>query len=513
MAEPLPMIRCGNETRTHEEVADRTARIASGLRGLGVRPGDRIALLLYNDISFVEIIGAASLIGAASVPLNWHLRANELRYLIENSGASVIFVHSPFKELIREAAPDRILIEVSTAGALAGALDLTAEQAAVRGGCLQLDAWLAEQMPFTGPPEKAPMSVIYTSGTTGSPKGVLRDPVAPDYQLDVAGLFMQTLAVAPGGRTLVVAPMYHSAPNAHAAFAAKLGLDTTIMPRFDAEEMLALIERHRINHVQLVPTHFVRLLALPAAVRTHYDLSSLHTVVHAAAPCPPDVKHRIIEWLGPIVHEFYGGTETGGVVACDSAEWLAHPGTVGKPLRDGAVRILDPDRRDVPTGQSGEVFLKPPSCWPDFTFIGDPGKRARMDFEGYVSIGDVGYLDADGFLYLNDRAIDMVISGGVNIYPSEIENTLLSHEGVRDAAVFGVPDPEFGEQLVAHIDVDPEAGLDEQEIRNYLAARLARFKVPKVIVFDDNLPREATGKLIKRRIRQKYLDTTTNTRG
>lgn len=510
MSEQLPMIRCADEARTHGEVADRTARIATGLRALGIGPGDRIALLLHNDISFVEIIGAASLVGAASVPLNWHLRATELRYLVENSGASIIFVHSPFMEVIREAAPDRTLVEVSTTGSFAAALSLTAEQMSPRGGCLQFDTWLSEQKPFTGPAEKAPMSVIYTSGTTGSPKGVLRDPVAPDRQLEVAGLFMQTLAVTPGSRTLVVAPMYHSAPNAQAAFAAKLGLDTTIMPRFDAEGMLALIERHRINHVQLVPTHFVRLLGLPAEVRARYDLSSLQAVVHAAAPCPPDIKHRIIDWLGPIVHEFYGGTETGGVVACDSVEWLAHPGTVGKPLRDGVVRILDHDHLDVPVGQSGEVFVRSPSCWPDFTFIGDAGKRARMSVEDYVSIGDVGYLDAEGFLYLNDRAIDMVISGGVNIYPSEIENTLLSHDGVRDAAVFGVPDADFGEKLVAHIDVDPESGLDEQGIRSYLAERLARFKVPKVIVFDDDLPREATGKLMKRRIRQRYLDAVTS---
>ncbi|MBJ8343855.1 AMP-binding protein [Antrihabitans sp. YC2-6] len=494
MTEQVPMIRCGNEARPYAEVAGRTARIASGLRGLGVKPEGRVGLLMYNDISFIEVIGAASLIGAASVPFNWHLRPNEVRYLVENSEASVIFVHTPLLAVAREAAPDRILVEVAIPGI------------APQGDALLFEEWLAEQAPYAAPPESAPLSVIYTSGTTGSPKGVLREPISPDHQLQVAGLVVQTLAMKPGHRTLVVAPMYHSAPNAQAAFAAKMGLDITIMPRFDAEEMLALIERQRINHVQLVPTHFVRLLALPAEVRARYDLSSLEAIVHAAAPCPPQVKQQIIDWLGPIVHEFYGGTETGAVVASTSAEWLAHPGTVGKPMFDASVRILDPDRQPLPAGESGEIFVKPPSFWPDFTFIGDPDKRARMDFEGHVSIGDIGYLDSDGFLYLNDRAIDMVISGGVNIYPTEIENALLSHDGVRDAAVFGIPDADLGEKLVAHIDVDPDAGLDEDAIRRYLGEQLAKFKVPRVIVFDDKLPREASGKLMKRRIRQRYLD-------
>ncbi|HEY1967878.1 MAG TPA: AMP-binding protein [Pseudonocardia sp.] len=504
MIDQQPMIRCGEVTRTHAELADRAARIATGLRELGVGADDRIAMLLYNDVAFLEIMAAASLIGVASVPLNWHSTAKELGYVIDDCDARVIFVHSPLLALVREVAGDRTLIEVPVAGTAVDAPGRSPAGVAYR----QLEDWLVEHQPLDQPAPKAPMSVIYTSGTTGSPKGVLREPADADRQAEIGALVVEGLGMSPGARTLIVAPMYHTAPNVQAAFAVRLGLDVTIMPRFDAEEVLALIERHRISHAQFVPTHFVRLLGLPPEVRARYDVSSLKSVVHAAAPCPPPVKLQIMDWFGPVVREFYGGTETGVVVCCDNAGWVAHPGTVGKPVLDADVRILDETRRPVPVGETGEVFVKPPSCWPDFTYIGDAGKRARMDVGGYLSIGDVGYLDEDGYLYLNDRAIDMVISGGVNIYPSEIENCLVTLSGVRDAAVFGIPDPDLGEALVAHVEVDPAAGLSEDDIRRHLREHLARFKTPKIIVFDDALPRQASGKLFKRQLKQRYTQGT-----
>jgi long-chain acyl-CoA synthetase len=298
--------------------------------------------------------------------------------------------------------------------------------------------------------------------------------------------------------------MYHTAPNVHAIAAVVLGMDLTVLPRFDPADFLRVIEEHRIGHLQMVPTMFVRLLQLPDDVRAQYDLSSLQTVVHAAAPCPVEVKRRMIEWFGPVVTEYYGGSETGIAVWCDSAEWLAHPGTVGHPVDGSGIRIVGDDGEDLPVGDVGVVYIKPADNWPDFTYIGDDDKRRVMERAGYLTVGDVGRLDADGYLYLTDRANDMVISGGVNIYPAEIEGVLYSLAGVRDVAVFGIPDEEYGEILAAHIDVDPSAGLTQDAVRDFVRGRLAGYKVPTVVVFDDNLPREESGKLFKRRLRDMY---------
>jgi len=302
-------------------------------------------------------------------------------------------------------------------------------------------------------------------------------------------------------RTLVAAPMYHSAPNVHSLVSAAAGIDLTIMASFDAEELLRLIEEHQIDHFQAVPTMFVRLLHLPDEVREKYDVSSLKSVVHAAAPCPPEVKRRIIDWFGPIVSEYYGGTETGACVACGSADWLAHPGTVGRPIEDADVRIFSENGDLLPEGESGRIHLRPPSVLPNFTYHGNPDKRAAIERDGYLDIGDVGYLDHDGFLYLNDRSTDMIISGGVNIYPAEIEACLLELDGIRDVAVFGVPDEEFGEAIAAHVEA---TGLTEDVVRDHVRTNLAGYKVPKVVVFDNDLPREDTGKLMKRKIRARY---------
>jgi long-chain acyl-CoA synthetase len=346
--------------------------------------------------------------------------------------------------------------------------------------------------------------VIYTSGTTGRPKGILRTNGSPEERLAGIGTLMQRLGIVANCRTMVPAPMYHTAPNVHALAAVALGLDLTVLPRFDPEDFLRVVEERRIDHVQMVPTMFVRLLQLPVDVRARYDLSSLRNVVHAAAPCPVDVKRQMIDWLGPIVTEYYGGSETGIAVWCDSAEWLAHPGTVGHAVDGSDIRIVGGDGGEVPPGEVGVVYIRPADNMPDFTYIGDDDKRRDMERSGYVTVGDVGRLDDDGYLYLTDRATDMVISGGVNIYPAEIENVLYELDGVRDVAVFGIPDPEYGEALAAHVDADPAAGLTEDDIRQFVRARLAGYKAPKVVVFDSDLPREESGKLFKRRLREAY---------
>jgi long-chain acyl-CoA synthetase len=297
--------------------------------------------------------------------------------------------------------------------------------------------------------------------------------------------------------------MYHTAPNVYSLACALLGMDMTIMERFDAEEFLRIVQEQRVTVVQMVPTMFVRLLALDEEVRRSYDTSSLRWIVHAAAPCPPDVKRAMIDWLGPIVAEYYGGTETGPVTYCTSEEWLAHPGTVGRPLSSARVKVVGEDGAELPPGESGEIYAWL-DLFPDFTYEGDDGKRRSVEHEGLISVGDVGYLDAEGFLFLNDRRSDMVISGGVNIYPAEIEACLLALDGVRDCAVFGVPDEEFGEALAAHVELDEGASLAEEAVRAHVRAHLAGYKTPKVVVFEDSLPREDSGKIFKRRLREPY---------
>jgi long-chain acyl-CoA synthetase len=297
--------------------------------------------------------------------------------------------------------------------------------------------------------------------------------------------------------------MYHSAPNAFALGSAIRLVDQTLMPRFEAEELLRIIEARRVTTVQMVPTMFVRLLQLPEATRARYDLSSLEVVVHAAAPCPPEVKRAMIDWLGPIVTEYYGSTETGPVVHCTSEEWLAHPGTVGKPVEGATVKVYDPDGNELGPGEPGDVYVRL-DVVPDFTYRGDDAKRASVERDGLITAGDVGYLDAEGFLHLNDRRNDMVIAGGVNIYPAEIEACLHTLKGVRDCAVFGIPDERMGEALAAYVDADPAANLTAEAVREHVDRNLARYKVPRVVEFRDDLPREDSGKVFKRLLKEPY---------
>jgi long-chain acyl-CoA synthetase len=486
-------VRCGHLFRDYEDVRARAGAAANGLVALDVTAGDRVAVYLHNEIAFIEASIGIGMLGAIPVPVNWHWQGDELAYLLDDSDSKVIFTETGLVSTAEAVAGDRALIEV------------TRESERPTGRHPVYEEWLALQGPWTEPPRQAPMSMVYTSGTTGRPKGIVRTPSTPAQSQAIAGLVFETFGLAPEMRTLVAAPMYHSAPNVHSLVSAAAGIDLTIMASFDAEELLRLIEEHQIDHFQAVPTMFVRLLHLPDEVREKYDVSSLKSVVHAAAPCPPEVKRRIIDWFGPIVREYYGGTETGACVTCGSADWLAHPGTVGRPIEDADVRIFSENGDLLPEGESGRIHLRPPSVWPNFTYHGNPEKRAAMENDGYLEIGDVGYLDHDGFLYLNDRSIDMIISGGVNIYPAEIEACLLELDGVRDVAVFGIPDEEFGEAIAAHIEA---TGLTEDEVREHVRTNLAHYKTPRIIVFDNDLPREDTGKLMKRKIRARYWPPT-----
>jgi long-chain acyl-CoA synthetase len=496
-----PVIRIGEREVGQDELKLRAARVARALLAAGVNHGERVSVVVRNDPDFLMLSAACGLLGVVPVPVNWHWRGVELQHVLTHSESRVAFANSCFVGEVEKVLPEGVpLIEVP----------VREEQAQAYGACAptgrhpMLDEWLAGHEPLSEQLPTAPLGLIYTSGTTGLPKGVIREAMTPEQSGQVALATLGGMGLAPGMSTIITAPMYHSAPNAQGVFALALGIDLTIMARFDPEEFLRLVEEQQLTHAQVVPTMFVRLLELPEEVRSRYDLNSLKAVVHAAAPCPAHVKRRMIEWFGPVICEYYGGTETGIIVTCDSHEWLAHEGTVGKPLEGADIRVFDPDGNVLPRGETGEVYVKPPDYAPRFTYLGQDDKRREIDRAGYLSIGDVGHVDADGFLYLSDRARDMVISGGVNIYPVEIEACLLELPGVRDVAVFGIPDDSYGEALAAHVDVDPNAGITEDAIRDHVREQLAGYKVPRTVVFDDRLPREESGKIFKRRIRERY---------
>lgn len=492
-------VRCDGRFTTYPDLFGRALRASSGLLELGVGAGDRIALLLRNSIEFLEASIATAPLGASAVPINWHWRGDEIAHVLSDSGAKALIVHADLWPAIAASVPEGLAIILVPAGESASE-PLAAE---LPDGALWWRDWLEGHEPWAQAPEAAPVSIIYTSGTTGRPKGVVRAPATDEQREGTRALLGEIFQLGEGERTVIPAPMYHTAPNVYALVAATHGMDMTIMTRFDPEDFLRIVDEQRVTVVQMVPTMFVRLLSLPEQVRGGYDLSSLRWVVHAAAPCPPEVKRAMIEWLGPIVAEYYGGTETGPVVFCTSEEWLAHPGTVGRPIERADIRILDGDGHELPTGESGEVFMWL-DVWPDFTYAGDDEKRRSIERDGLISCGDIGYLDAEGYLYLNDRRSDMVISGGVNIYPAEIEACLLSLPGVRDCAVFGIPDDEFGEALAAHVELHDGTRLTADAVRDHVHTNLAGYKTPRVVEFSESLPREDSGKIFKRRLREPY---------
>jgi long-chain acyl-CoA synthetase len=492
----------GARTLPASAFAERIARAASGFAALGVRQGDCVALLLRNDFAFMEASLAAVRLGAYAVPINWHFKAEEVAYVLADCGARVLVAHADLLAPVAGAVPAGVkVLAVPVPQELAIAYGSPPGNAAA---ATEWNGWLAGHQPWQGAPLAQASSMIYTSGTTGRPKGVRRQPITPELEARMADYRERVYGLGPGVRTMIPGPLYHSAPNAFALRAARVAGLIALMPRFDPEDFLALVEEHRIEAMFMVPTMFVRLLKLPAEVRARYDLTSLKFVMHAAAPCPPEIKRAMIDWLGPVIHEFYGSTESGAVTVVDSHEWLERPGTVGRAIKGGAVRIYDDAGQQLAPNQVGEVYTRL-EFLPEFTYHQLPEKRAEIDREGFITSGDVGYLDEAGHLFLCDRKRDMVISGGVNIYPAEIEAVLINCPGVKDCAVFGIPDGEFGEQLMAII--EPQPGLPPPaitDVRTYLTQHLAGYKVPKRIEFGRDLPREDSGKIFKRRLRDPY---------
>jgi long-chain acyl-CoA synthetase len=368
------------------------------------------------------------------------------------------------------------------------------------------NTWLDTHAPSPEPPiGSSPM--YYTSGTTGLPKCVLRKPVRPEQLPAIARVGTIAYGIKPDEDQVILmnGPMYHSAPSSYGMLAFRNGCSIVLEPRFDPADMLQLIARHRVTHMHMVPTMFVRLLRLPDELKRRYDLSSLRFVVHGAAPCPPQVKRAMIDWWGPVIHEYFGSTKTGIPVWHSAQEALAKPGTVGRAIEGGIVKIFRPDGQLCDVNEPGEIFMRQ-TALSDFDYHGKAGARGEASRDDLISVGDVGYLDEDGYLFLCNRKRDMVISGGVNIYPAEIENVLIGMAGVRDCAVFGIPDNEFGERLFACIEPEPDAELSSAAVQDFLRERLANFKVPKDIQFLDALPREASGKIFKHKLRDLHAE-------
>ncbi len=500
----------GEREMTQAQLLENVARAATGFSAAGIGFEDTVAIMLRNDYPFFEASMAANSLGAHAVPINWHFQSEEAGYILRDSQAKALVIHADLLPQIRCGIPPGVQVYVvQTPAEIQKAYGIVAEQCEVPQGAVSWEDWLCAQQPQNLAPPPPPSSMIYTSGTTGHPKGVRREPFTQETTAKFVEMVAFAFGLNPDGnfRTVITGPMYHAAPNAYALWAAKNGGFCILQPRFDAEELLQQIERYRITHLHMVPTMFVRLLKLPDEVKKKYDLSSLEFVVHAAAPCAPDVKRQMIDWWGPVINEYYGGSETGAVVFHTSEEALRKPGTVGRAIKNGTVRIYDGEGNQLAANQVGEVYL-----WlegfPDFTYNGADEKRQQAEREGLVCIGDVGYLDEDGYLFLCDRKHDLVISGGVNIYPAEIEAALIGMPGINDCAVFGIPDEEFGEALCAYI--EPEAGreLSKDEVSGYLSTRLARYKVPKLIEFSKALPREDSGKIFKRKLRAPYWEST-----
>jgi len=499
-----PGVQLGEEFIPQAEIMRCVAKAASGLRALGVGREDRVAIMLRNDVVYIEASLAARIVGGLPVPINWHLKPEEVGYILNDSGAKVLIIHSDLLRDVHAAIPAGVhVIEVVVPRVLCEAYDVTNPGPVKLAGAEEWGSFVERHAPWSTAPDVETSSMIYTSGTTGRPKGVRRESATPEqYALNVA-IVGRVLGVLPGIRTVIPAPLYHAAPNTFAIFAVQQGAFIVLMPKFDAEEMLAIIDKYKVTHFQAVPTMFVRLLKLPEDTRRKYDMSSLQYCIHAAAPCPPDIKKAMIDWWGPIIWEYYGSTEMSAVTHCAPQDAIRYPGTVGKVIPEATVKILDEQGSEVPRGTPGRVYGRLHATT-DFTYQNDPEKRRGIERDGLITCGDIGFLNEENFLFLCDRANDMIISGGVNIYPAEIESVLINFPGVHDCAVFGIPHPDFGESVIAIVEPQPGVTLDEDAIRSYLRERIADYKVPRTIEFRTGLPREDSGKLFKRKLREPY---------
>jgi long-chain acyl-CoA synthetase len=483
------------KTLTFGELLHNVNKLSNALRSLGLSQGDAVAMMVRNDAAYFELVLATGQIGLYLVPVNTHLAAAEVAFIVRDSGAKVVFAHAELAKGLAEGLSgvhgDLPPLRFSVGGSVPG-----------WSAYEELDASPAE------PEDRVAGTLMgYTSGTTGRPKGVRSrlSGISPEQAAGFHSSFMRGLGFALGeGVHLVCSPLYHAAPGGFAMGALHLGHTIVCHAKFDPEAVLRDIERFRVTTSHMVPTHFHRLLRLPEEVRERHDLSSLKVLVHAGAPCPVAVKQRMIDWLGPIVWEYLGATE--GVMSLVSPqEWLAKPGTVGRPVPGVTVRLLDENGAEVPPGEAGTIYFGTGQI--RFEYHNDPDKTRAGRVGDLVTVGDIGRFDEDGYLFLLDRRDDLILSGGVNVYPAEVEHHLITHPAVADVAVIGVPDPEWGQSVLAVVQPTPDAVPGEalaRELEAYCADGLASYKRPRRIEFRADFPRTATGKLQRRVLRTDY---------
>jgi long-chain acyl-CoA synthetase len=501
--QPAFIMANSGESVSYAELEARTNRLSHLFRNRGMKRLDHYAIFMENNSRYLEACGAGEKAGLYFTCVNSYLTAPELAYILTNSQSRILITSVAKLDVAREALKECPKVELCI----------------VVDGASESDRIVGLKEATAGLPgtpiadQSIGTAMLYSSGTTGRPKGILRPlpEQPPSQQLPLFDFLQKLWQYREGMIYLSPAPLYHAAPQAAVNLTIRMGGTVIIMESFDPQRYLELVEQWGVTHSQLVPTMFSRMLKLPEDVRSRYDVSSLEIAVHAAAPCPPAVKEDMIKWWGPIIHEYYGATEGLGFTACNSEEWLAHRGTVGRVLL-GDLHILDGDMKPCPVGTPGTVWFKTASA---FEYFNDPEKtREARSADGSMStVGDVGYVDSDGYLYLTDRATFMIISGGVNIYPQECENLLITHPKIADAAVFGVPNADLGEEVKAV--VQPMPGIKPcpelaEELIGFCSQSLSRHKVPRSIDFEEELPRLPTGKLYKRLLRDRYWGNKTS---
>ncbi|MCT9810786.1 AMP-binding protein [Acidovorax sp. Be4] len=488
-----PALIFGDAHWSPADIALLADRISHSLHAMGVQEGGTVAAMLKNSPSYVATIIACRRAGVYLVPINWHFKAGEVAFLLQDSAAQVLVVHEDLLDVIHAGIPAQVQQLVVPLHEAPGAP--TAAWPGLEGAALAD----SQRIPFN--------AVVYTSGTTGKPKGVRRLPVAPELraQADAEAVLVPKAVYGTTAESVAMlsAPMYHSATLSFVSHACAVGATLVLEPQFKAEQALQLIEQHRVTHAYLVPTMYQRLLALPAEVRARHDLGSLLQVSSTGSPCARDLKQRMIAWFGPIITEAYGSSEAGYTTFITSAEWLAKPGSAGKALGSARLSIVGDDGQELPRGEIGLIYVRQPAM-PDFTYIGREDDRQKIGRDGLVTLGDMGFMDEDGYLFICDRKSDMVISGGVNIYPAEVEACIMTMPEVSDVAVFGIPDAEFGEAMAAAVQLKPGATLAPATLQARLREQIANYKIPQTITFHDSLPREDTGKIFKRLLRAPY---------
>lgn len=505
----LATLISGARTCTGEALEARMKRAAAGMRVMGLGPGHTVAILMRNDFPFIEVSLGAERAGVTAVPLNWHGSVDELLYILEDSGAQAIFAHADLCERIRQRLPQHCtVIAVAVPEEIAASYRIRAEACTVPEGLTDYEQWLRQNPVDVADPMPPAFRLTYTSGSTGKPKGVMRERGSGE----LAERFARTARLAHGLeirpiRAVMTGPLYHSAPGSYASNCVRYGELLVLQPRFAADELLDLIERHRISHLHLVPTMFSRLLGLSDERKTGFDRSSLRAVTHGSAICAAEVKRAMIDWWGPIIMEYYASTETGIITGCTSEQWLAHPGSVGIPPQGVQLKIVGESGETLGPGEIGEIMAQG-DIVSLASYRNQPEADRELKRDGWVTLGDMGYLDAEGFLWLCDRKKDLIISGGVNIFPAEVEQCIASHPVVRDCLVFGVPDADLGEAIGAVVELKQSGGATQAQLQEHVRAQLGGLRTPRRIHFVERLPREDNGKLSRRKMRAVFLEHT-----